>query len=142
MLLPTSFEAQEYRALPLAEKLTSCIYSSFTQVQLPSSMADSHHGSRRQDTKNCGSPLTSHHDPSPPHLSSGDRPHISAACLHIQSHCAPSSQSVQHPHLLPVRKHQKMPSATALSPLLPKGRKEGRQEAQVLTENTVGHTSI
>lgn len=38
-LLSTSFEAQEYRALPLAEgtseELTSCTYSSFTQAPLP-----------------------------------------------------------------------------------------------------------
>lgn len=121
LLLPTSFEAQEYCAQPLtevmSEKLTSCRYSSFTQTQLPPSMANSHRGSGRQDTKNYRSPLTSHHAPCPPHLSSDDRPHRSAACLHIQSHCAPSLQSVQRPHLPPVRKHQKMPSATALSPL-------------------------
>ena len=121
MLLPISFEAQEYCALPsaegMSEKLTPCTYGSFTQAQLPLSTTGSHHGSRTQDAKHLRSPLTSRHAPCPPHLSSGDRPHRSAACLHIQSHCAPSSQSVQRPHLLPVRKHHKMPSATVLSPL-------------------------
>lgn len=45
--------------------------------------------------------MPSHHAPSPEHPSSGDRPHRSAACLHIQCRYGPFSQNVLHPHLQP-----------------------------------------
>lgn len=50
----------------------------------------------------CDSPLPSHHDPYPTHLSSDDRLHRSAACHRTRCHYGPSLQSVLRPHRQPV----------------------------------------